>query len=289
MSCVETEDSVESGIRVLCKRLVWTADDLPSAECVFGHYVIHPWYRHVELLNGYGRSLSISLGRIELGREATVDDLKDAAQRDFETRIAAALVVADSSGVPAATDALEAIAELPPVSDQAVMRGRRETVEAIEVLLGSETRLRTEPLPTRVALRNAVLVQAASVVDDHATQWGLAYKTMTDQIAQAVLALRASPPPAPELPVKQLEWRKDMHWGTLDANTPIGVYSVRGEEPYLTLWRDERRQGDLPGGVSTTYATEDLAKAAAQEMHDARARDVLAALLCDGKEAGSDA
>ncbi|NTA34367.1 hypothetical protein G6K96_21785 [Agrobacterium vitis] len=72
--------------------LEWDDEDYcPSAKCAFGHYVIHPLYCHVELLFGYGGSVMTSLCRIELDAGATIDELKAAAQADYEARIRSAL------------------------------------------------------------------------------------------------------------------------------------------------------------------------------------------------------
>ncbi|MCM2441147.1 hypothetical protein HGO34_15605 [Agrobacterium vitis] len=77
---------------VSVKPLEWDDEDYcPSAKCAFGHYVIHPRYCHVELLFGYGGSVMMSLCRIELDAGGTIDELKAAAQADYETRIRSAL------------------------------------------------------------------------------------------------------------------------------------------------------------------------------------------------------
>ena len=76
---------------IAVKPLEWNDDDLPAAKCVFGHYVIHPRYKHAELLLGYGNSTCTSLGRVELDKAATVDEIKAAAQADYDSRILSAL------------------------------------------------------------------------------------------------------------------------------------------------------------------------------------------------------
>lgn len=76
------------------KPLVWDDNPCPAAKCLFGHYVVNPRYFHVELIIGYGNSVVTSLGRIELPRGASIEDLKDAAQNDLEHRVSAAFEMA---------------------------------------------------------------------------------------------------------------------------------------------------------------------------------------------------
>lgn len=89
---------------VKVKTLEWNDDRCPAAACVFGHYVIYPHYFHAELLLGYGRMSMTGLGRIQLDKGATVDDLKLAAQADYEARILSALApqAGDNEGEPVA-------------------------------------------------------------------------------------------------------------------------------------------------------------------------------------------
>lgn len=77
---------------VRLQKLEWSNDNLPSAKCIFGNYVINWRYRHVELLIGYGNSFTTSLGRIELDKDATVEDLKNAAQADYGSRLFSGLI-----------------------------------------------------------------------------------------------------------------------------------------------------------------------------------------------------
>ena len=82
----------EQTLPVRVEALQFNDDPCPSAECIFGHYVINPFYAHVELLVGYGRMSSMSsLGRVQLNQGSSLEDLRAAAQQDYETRIRSAL------------------------------------------------------------------------------------------------------------------------------------------------------------------------------------------------------
>ncbi|MDH1268596.1 hypothetical protein N5C81_13295 [Rhizobium pusense] len=82
---------VQPAPSVAVKALEWNDDPCPAAKCAFGHYVINENYSLVELFVGYGRASITGLGRIQLDHGATADDLKAAAQADYEARIRSAL------------------------------------------------------------------------------------------------------------------------------------------------------------------------------------------------------
>lgn len=72
---------------VKIKALEWEEKDgCSEAKCAFGRYEICPHYNYVELLIGSVVS-SIRLTRIALELDATLIDLKAAAQADFESRV----------------------------------------------------------------------------------------------------------------------------------------------------------------------------------------------------------
>lgn len=94
---ISLEDAKEIELTLTAPRikaLEWNDDPCPAAKCVFGHYVINETYALVELFIGYGRASITGLGRIQLNQGATADDLKSAAQTDYEARIRSALVEA---------------------------------------------------------------------------------------------------------------------------------------------------------------------------------------------------
>lgn len=74
------------------KPLVWEEEEgLLEAKCIFGRYEIYQiGNKYVELLIGSMMS-SIRLARIPLELDATLTDLKAAAQADYERRILEAL------------------------------------------------------------------------------------------------------------------------------------------------------------------------------------------------------
>lgn len=74
------------------KTLEWRLEDGTSpefqvADCPFGTYYTHGFYKCVDLYVARGGGMMSSLGRVQLGADATMDDLKDAAQADFERRV----------------------------------------------------------------------------------------------------------------------------------------------------------------------------------------------------------
>lgn len=126
---------------VRVKALEWERDDLPTAKCVFGHYVINPRYHHVELLLGYGGAVATSLSRIEPGGKTTVEELKRAAQADYERRIREALdlpplqeQLLDEAVVLSAAVHEYRLAH--PMEGQAEEAGRRAAIRGMMIRLG---------------------------------------------------------------------------------------------------------------------------------------------------------
>lgn len=121
-------EQMQPGVGV--KKLEFNDDPCPAAVCAFGHYVINPIYSHVELLIGYGRMSMTSLGRVQLNHGATIDDLINAAQADYEQRIRSALV-----DVPAV--------EQEPVGEAGAMPGSNggftmAALKAVDVPIGTK-------------------------------------------------------------------------------------------------------------------------------------------------------
>lgn len=144
------------------RRLEWDEEELPAAQCVFGHYVINPWYHHVELLIGYGKMVMTSLGRIELGKDCSIDDLKAAAQTDYEKRILSALDATPQVNLPDFDKIADAIYDEMRVSDgverAAAERYARAALAALAV-------------PPKVKLRD-LLEEALAVLDGYADPTG---------------------------------------------------------------------------------------------------------------------
>lgn len=81
--------SPEQKPTVRVKKLEWHPGGY--ANCELGTYVLYPLYAHAELLIGFGSTLMTSIRRIQLDAGATDEQLKAAAQADYERSILSAI------------------------------------------------------------------------------------------------------------------------------------------------------------------------------------------------------